>query len=317
MSKIKIIKTLKKLMAHERSARLIGNIAEADNFKQKIEELRAKHNITQEIKLDAATESEAFDDYGGEPVFTPNSKLFRKRRIFWEEALFFNLCVYFDCRPVVFKKNNLKIVVGDKEKRTLVKNSYLHLHAEALRGFGDYLKPIREECSLKEKRRKRTSFLIGFGYILQIRLESYENVTNRLTQIEEQTGIVPARFKESTALIKKESIAIHEKREEVNRELDQLDQFKTLEPKVEEIDDDAASAGYLFGAECSLSDEMELPIRQASEDLSEVERLLRQRYEERVNAMPNRMRTYSNWTTASATATYSGVQMSFIFDESE
>lgn len=304
-------------MAHERSARMIGNVGEADNFKQKIEELRAKHQITQEIKLDATSESEAFDDYGGEPVFPPTSKLFKKRRIFWEEALFFNLCVYFDCHPVVFKKNNLKIVIGEKDNRAKVGKTYLHLHAEASSGYADYIKPIRANYSLKEKRLMRKSFLIGFGYILQIRLESLQNVTNRLAQIENRHNIVPARFKESTALIKKESIVIKEKREEINRELDQMDRTKTTEPKVEELDDDACMAGYQCGAECSLSDEIELAARQATEDLNEVENMLRQRYEENINRMSNQFRNYSNWRKPRASTTYSGVQMSFVFDENE
>lgn len=314
MSKIKIIKTLKKLMAHERSARMLGNVGEADNFKQKIEELRAKHDITQEIKLDAETESEAFDDYGGEPVFPPTSKLFRKRRIFWEEALFFNLCVYFECRPVCFKKNNLKIIVGEKEQRERVRKSYLHLHAEGLRGYAEYIKPLSQELSLKEKLNCRKSFLFGFSYRLQMRLSSLNNIANRLAQFEDKHGIIPARLKESTALIRKESIVIKEKREEINRELDELDKVKTSEPKVDDLNDDATMAGFWFGSECSLSDEIALAARQASEDLNEVENIFRQRYEERVSSINDSMRRYSNWRMPKRTSDTPDYQMSFIFD---
>lgn len=276
-SKIEIIKKIKKLMAHERSARMMGNIGEADNFRAKIEELRAAHSITQEIKLDAETEADAFIDYGGEPVFRPDSKLFRKHRVFWEEALFANLCAYFECRPIVYKENNLKVVVGEKEKRAKVIKSYLHLHRTALKEFSEFIRPRRAGLTFEARGLRRKSFLFGFGFVLQQRLEHFKSAEIELAWLEKVSGIRPARIEGQTgALVKKESIAVSEKRAAIDREIDELPKTQE-EPFDVEIEEESFFAGINAGMVCPISDDVALPARQAFDDLNEVRERLERR----------------------------------------
>lgn len=276
MSKIKIIKTLKKMMAHERSARTIGNIAEADLYADKIAELRAKHNITQEIRLDAETEARAFDDYDGEQVFTADSKLFQKRRVAWEETLFAALCNYFDCRPVVFLHHNLKIVVGERDNRAKVIESYLHCTAKAIESYDEFILPERKRLTLKAKRLLRKSFLLGFNFGVISRLEKYTAVLKRLSAFKENYDIEPQRTQ--SALVRRESIEISEKREEINRTLDAIEENAAeVKPKQIEVDPVAFHIGMSSGASCSLTEAVELSAAQTSEDLRECENLYREK----------------------------------------
>ncbi len=312
-SKIEIIKKLKKLMAHERSARMMGN--EGDNFKHWIEELRTRHNITQEIKLDAETEAHAFDDYGGEPIFAPDSKLFKKRRIFWEEVLTHNLCVYFGCRTIVFGKNNLKVVVGEKNDRAKVIKSFLHLHETAIEGYAEFIEPRRHTLSLKEKRLKRESFLHGFSYGIQQRLEQFKAAEAELNQIEKHHGVRPARLDGQTnALVRKESIEVREKREELNHELDQMPTQR--EPTFTEIDEQGFFAGFTTGASCAITDEISLPAKQAFDDLQEVRDVVRKKREEELRVQNYGLHWWKySGTSSTSTTTFSGVQRSLIFED--
>lgn len=311
MSKIKIIGRLKKLMAHERSARTIGRSAEADLYAEKIAELRRKHNITQEIKLDGEDESNAYQNFGGEPVFKQESKFFKRRRIHWQEALCHNLGNYFNCRIIVFREHNMKVVIGEKEDRRRVIKSYLHLHEIAEKEFRQYLKS-KKDSSLKEKVLYRNSYFYGFSYAIQMRLMKFRETAETVEQIEKVYGILPERMKDTTALVRRETIDVS-KRQEFDKELDRM--LETNEKKCRkqkqtsmmEINQQAGDAGFTFGFECALTDEIVLPGKQAEADLAEVGEILMEREMQR--------RRYALFNHFSTVETFRGVQIHFEFGD--
>ena len=172
MNRHKIIERLKKLIRHEQSARAAGSVGEADNFKEKIEALRLKHGITEEIHLE---EEEL--NFAGELVFQQHSKHFKKKRVFWEENLFANLCAFFNCHPIVFKKGNLKAVVGEKAERANVIKAYLHLTETAKEKSQSYLVERLKSEDLKPALRRtiKESFCHGFAHGIALRFQGYRN----------------------------------------------------------------------------------------------------------------------------------------------
>ena len=318
MSKIKIIRKLKKLMLHERSARLVGNAAEADRFAEIIARLRERHNVTEEIPLDdASDQASAFNRFGGEPVFKPDSKMFRRKRIVWQEAMFHIICTFFDCRAVVFRGSNLKVVVGEKPERERVIRSYLHLHECAESEAAEYLADFKGEPSADNRVRK-SSFLHGFAYAVSERLAACLNAREEIEQIAEETGIRPARL-EGQALVKIDRVEITEQQKQIAERVEKLPKIK--KPQITRLDDDALRSGYIAGAEAPLGDEILLPARQTADDLEEVRRRRDEQHRKifwEDSFVQNGIWRYGTAGTSSTTGTgFSGWQMTLIFDEND
>lgn len=319
MSKIKIIKRLKKLMLHERSARVIGNEAEADRFAETIADLRAKHGITQEIVLDE-TGDENYSAYGGESLFDETDPMFRRQRVYWEEVMFGNVCAFFGCWAVLFRKTNLKVVIGEPEQREKVKTAYLHLYRTATGTATCFLENFPDGTA-SENRLRRQSFLYGFTEAVRQRLSYCARARMELDELCASNDVIPQRVRlleqQSGALVKTEKIAVREQREMLDKKIEKLK--PPPPPKIGCFDDEAFFAGMREGAGCSLTDQIELPATEMFKDLEDVRRQIEERkrrlfWEDHFVKSGN---FYYGGSKTSSTRTYQGRQMTFVFDEDD
>lgn len=92
----KRIDKLRKLIAHERSARQIGSIGEAEVFASKIQEWLTRHKLTLEDVAAEAALLAGDEEIGSEQVTTRT-----KRRIFWQEDLASGIAKSNSCEIVI------------------------------------------------------------------------------------------------------------------------------------------------------------------------------------------------------------------------
>jgi hypothetical protein len=309
MSKIKIIEKIKKLMLHERSARLIESYAEADRFAEQINALREKHSITQEIIIDEDDFS-ALDDFDGEFVFTPDSPMFKRKRVIWEEQLFTYAAGYFECRGLLYKRSNLKAVVGEKEAREKAVKSYLFLYEMAQKLLEEFTDEFNDDVDFtgQTKRLARESFLHGFVSGIFERLSNFKEMELHLKdwqkhiggQIEEQS---------SQGLVKTDKIVSSKKREKIEEAVNDLPIVE--EPKPREVSGKAFYHGMKSGLECELNEEITKPAIENYEKFSEIQEKIRRQQQSRYNIR------FSYGYNSTSVTYQAPVQMRFIFDEGE
>lgn len=296
-------------MLHERSARVIESLAEAERFAERIKILREKHSITQEIVLDEEDEFGALDDFDGEFVFPPDSPLFKRKRIIWEEQLFNYVTDYFGCRSVYYKNCNLKAVVGEKATREKVIKSYLYLHETALKLMEDFTKEVEsnyENFSGEIKRFARASFQHGFVNGIFDRLSNFKRLEMELKKWQKHLGgEVTAQIEQG--LIKSEKIVSTKKREKIEEDLSQIPVMKA--PSEINIDENAFLIGMQKGHECELPDEIAKPAIENYEKLTEIQENIRREQQSRYRV------TFYYSSSSTADAYYAPVQMPLIFDE--
>lgn len=319
-SKSEIIKQIRKLMIHERSARQIGSIGEADSFAAKISALRAKHEVTQEIVIDDSPDY----DFDGEPVFMPDSEMFRRKSIFWESTLFVAVCLYFDCRPLSHSSSNLKFVVGEKENRKKAIKSYLHLYKEARRESDEYLSRMAASNEALETNTQiaRRSFFLGFAFHIAQRLSGFKYNEAQLKKLRKYFPNENSISANPDGLMKSEKIITTEqlkKRESIEQDLSKLK--KPPEPKIEVLDSDAYIAGIDAAELSSMTDEILIPAKAVFEEAVELSNRRQAQYDEmqeRAWGMGADAGTPSGSTTVYRTylkTTYAGVQGNFDFSE--
>ena len=273
-------------MVHERSARRINSVEEADRFAEKILHLREKYGITQEILIDDEATAAAAESYDGEPVFMPDSKLFRRKRVYWEETLFTAVCLYFDCRPVIYKTTNFKVVVGEPADRKKVIESYLHLDNEARREAGKHLQDrIARGCHLPQTTQTvNRSFLLGFSLHLSQRIATFiynrselDNFKNKFPEEtitrNNQREINPLGLAVSTKISIGEE---KEKRDAIDKTINALPPPPEPKINVEKIDDETYCAGVDAAEASSLTEAIMLPANEVREKLQMIINHLRE-----------------------------------------
>lgn len=111
-----VLRKLKKMQAHEESARKIGSTQEAEAFAQAIQRLLAQYQISMtEVQFTEHLEQEAVDkemieweDYGFK---------FKRRRTYWIEELSHMVCKAYGCRFLIHPGTNCISVVGRNPNR--------------------------------------------------------------------------------------------------------------------------------------------------------------------------------------------------------
>jgi len=212
-----IIEKLRKLIAHEKSAREIGSIAEAEAFAVKIQSLLDEYKLgMDEIEYAEREAQEPIDwelismEEGG---FTE-----RKSKVYWQILLASTIAKCNGCQIVTNGRSNSLYFVGRASDRELSKMLFVYMlelagelskkdalanREEQRRVWKECKSQCRSQWSpyhLKKKMRQyRDAFLMGFAGAVSERLQ-------------QQHDEMIAANESSTAMvhIKKDAVAIHE-----------------------------------------------------------------------------------------------------------
>lgn len=169
----KIIEKLKKLIAHEESARAIGNPAEAAAFAERIQQLLNKHNLSMsEVELYRAEKSSV----SIEPVQEGISNIEE-----WQRALLANLARINGCYALEHRAG-FQCVVGRRRDREIVISLFRYFEKLGLALSNDYLNDRERAYSaiyagfdfsnlFTSDETRRNSFLLGFVATVCQRLE--------------------------------------------------------------------------------------------------------------------------------------------------
>ncbi len=186
MSVIKIARKIMNLLRNAKSLRETGFHQAADKYEESARKLREKHNIKQELLEEEIPRPKNLEEL----VFNVGSKLFRRKRIAWQEAIFESCVFFYDCEGFTFPRSNLKVVSGEEEVRKRFIATYLHFHIEGEKQADNYLTGIKVERARPfpsaeyfnsefDPQTERRSFLLGFCGDVSQRL-------NELKQMKEQ-----------------------------------------------------------------------------------------------------------------------------------
>jgi hypothetical protein len=180
--RLKTLEKLGNLYRHAKSAVGYGNKCEARDYYRKIIRLCRKHKIDRQefyASFSRRQQHQRNPLADGEAVFMHESKLFRRRRVIWEECLFKTVVKYFGCRAFVNSLNNIKIVVGPAPQRRLCIDTFLHLFESARVEAKNYVTQIKSESAATGTAPDRTqqsllkrSFYYGFAHGMSSRLTS-------------------------------------------------------------------------------------------------------------------------------------------------
>ncbi len=120
-----IIELLQKLINHERSARSIGNIAEAEAFAVKIQTLLTEHKLSMsEVEYQ---EQEKFDPIGNEVVGADQVGMKDGRFEYWLGCLASAIAENFFCHALRFSASRKINFVGRNSDRAAAVEMYGHL----------------------------------------------------------------------------------------------------------------------------------------------------------------------------------------------
>lgn len=169
MSVIKIARKIVNLLKNAKSLRQNGFHHAADKYEESARRLKEKHNIKQELLEEEIPRPKNLEEL----VFNVGSKLFRRKRIAWQEAIFESCCKFYHCDGFTFPRSNLKVVSGEKEVRKQFIETYLHFHIEGEKQADIYLTALKVERAhpfptyetLNEEfdpQTEKRSFLLGF-----------------------------------------------------------------------------------------------------------------------------------------------------------
>jgi uncharacterized protein YutD len=122
MGNDKILTRLKKLLDHEASARAINNIAEAETYAAKIQDLLDRYELTMtDVEYAAAKEEDPLGSTYARPT-----KLVRKRTA-WQERLADKIARANHCRIIVHSRSNAITFVGRESHRIAVSYVFVRL----------------------------------------------------------------------------------------------------------------------------------------------------------------------------------------------
>jgi hypothetical protein len=176
-----ILTKLQKLIAHEQSARSVGNIAEAAAFASKIQELLLAHNLDMSDVKGAEHSQE--DNVVGDD-FVASTRKTRTGHSVWMENLASASARSMFCKFMIETRSNTYIFVGTKENRTAAIYMY------------NYLKATAEELNKKDLKAYREAhpgvyvnsalFRNGFvhGFTTAVRERLLENIARLQTSPE-------------------------------------------------------------------------------------------------------------------------------------
>jgi len=160
---------LQKLIAHEKSARAIGNVEEAEAFAAKVAEILFKHNLSMsdvEVK-----EQEQTEPIGRECVQG------NKGRTVWMEILASAVAKSCFCRWSIIKSTSTQIFIGRTSDREAAAALYGHLLGCATRMCNGQKRELRERNPYKDAyeravwaRKWGQDFLAGFAGAVAQRL---------------------------------------------------------------------------------------------------------------------------------------------------
>lgn len=148
-----MIEKLRKLIAHERSARSIGNLAEAEAFAAKIQSLLTAHKLNMsEVDFQAREESEPIDweHVDGKEV----GKGARRTKVYWRVTIAQAIAKVNSCMTVnqTVSRGNAFFFVGRTSDREMAKILYL------------YLVELGEELCYKAARDNRSEQMNMFNF---------------------------------------------------------------------------------------------------------------------------------------------------------
>lgn len=253
-------------MTHERSARVIGNIAEADAFASRIEKLRAKHNITETIELEEETETKSFD-----VVFGAESPLFKPKRILWEELLFHAICNFHECRAVFYRSTNLKFMYGEKDARDKCREDYLYLFEIAGKECAHFIESAKTIGEI-DTREWKQSFLLGFAKGIEDRLYTIFFTREYVNRKKSETAaantfkqLIESETPETALAISEKTVhrPPSEKQQKIEENLNNLKSSPTSITHVEGI---PYRAGMQIAEACELSAQLALTEKNAHEE---------------------------------------------------
>lgn len=173
-----ILNKLRKLIDHEKSARQLGNIAEAEAFAAKVQTILLTYKLT----LDPGREAGPGDPIAHRIVSAEEAELRpRKSREEWTERLADAIARNFLCRLLLLPSSNTVVFVGRRTEREAAAAMYLylvHLSQQLCeKEFRTWKSTIGHACRLSgqaccaaDSRRWKRSFLVGFATGLDDRL---------------------------------------------------------------------------------------------------------------------------------------------------
>lgn len=298
MSLIKIVKKILKLISHEKSARSIGNVHEADRFAEQITYLRGKYKITQDL-IDENQPKQK----DSEVIFNVGSKYFRRKRIKWKEDLAVSMFWYYECRGGFFKHSNLKWVEGEKTVRKRVIKTYLHCHDRAEQKADVYIKTLKERELTFDARKLRQNYLLGFSEGVDKHLRSVKELENQITELQrlnesasenqkaenqlpkanpiKELAPAPVSPNNCTALVKSTRIVVST----ANGNQSENEKFQPLPaPEIEKIDQGAYMSGFYDACGIQFDTELNDFIEARIKRLEELKEIRRKIEEEKIKA---------------------------------
>jgi len=179
---MKVTEKLKKLIRHETSARTIGNLAEAEAFAAKIQELLDKHNLS-------------FSDFDVENAQSTVNKSSQGLLALnqWQRIFINNLAHINGCRLVM---RGVEItLVGNEIDREIVFELYRYFRDLGKEFADTSLKQWKITPEYKRKRKKihhsklyKTSYLFGFVHALLCRFREQHEAAKRASS--NQTALI-------------------------------------------------------------------------------------------------------------------------------
>ena len=174
-----MIEKLQKLIAMEKSARSIGNLAEAAAFAAKVQELLFKYNLDMsEVEIKTQEAEEPVDQSRVQGVM-------RGGRQRWLELLAAIVARSCFCQTLIVPTTTIQIFVGRTSDRMAAATLFLHLATSALELCRRELKAALMEHPWKDtrwRREWRKSFYLGFVAAI------YQRLTVERSELESATG---------------------------------------------------------------------------------------------------------------------------------
>ena len=192
------LETLRKLMAHESSAREIGSIDEATAFSEKIQELLIKHKL-EAADIPTSAQQPIDLEVAQQYVEDPESKI-KSSRIAWEERLALSVADAHFCKILVKPHSNMIWMVGTAKDREVASFMFVTLRrmirTTSLKKYSEYFDRCQAEGHVEDARGFRASWINAA--VSEISKRFYET-RQRANQSSAGTSIVLAN---ADALVK-------------------------------------------------------------------------------------------------------------------
>lgn len=174
------IEKLRKLMAHEASAREIGSVLEAEAFAAKIQELLIKNHLEMD-DIQAAPETVQADidqEFIKDPTYPS-----KRTRVAWEERLAHYVSRAYFCRNLVQARSNNVWMVGRPEDRAVASYMFVMLRRliteVSLKEYSKYFDRCQVEGHVEDARGFRASFINAAVSALGTRFTAMRNSANQ------------------------------------------------------------------------------------------------------------------------------------------